>query len=145
MDKESIEKIINPLMDHYVESYDSPSKNDWECFRKKFGTDFGESFVNFIELMSQYEFPGDVLNVSTGKINLNGSIFKSFDSDIAQDYWSPSMVSFYSIGNGDEFCLNKDEGETSKVYYFSHSNNSYEAEFESFDEWVLGLEEELSA
>ncbi len=123
-------------MDLRSNSYDVPTERDWDTFREKFGTAFGPTFRSFIELMSKYEFPGEIFNVASGNVSLSSSIYKVYDYEITQEFWNNDMVPFYSLGTGDYFCLSMNQGCNSKVYFFRHSDNTFEVKHESFSEWV---------
>lgn len=139
MNKEDVADILSEYVECYALVYDPPSKEDWNRFKEKFGTDFGDTFVNFIELMSIYKFPFEIFNVSSGHINFCGSIFKVYDSEVSMGNWNVNMVPFCDIANGDCYCLNKEEGSLSGVYYFNHANEEYEKKYEHFDDWVKDL------
>ena len=139
MNKDSIESILNICMLRYPDELDPPSESDWDIFRNEFKTDFGTSFVNFIELMAVYKFPGEIYNISSGKINLSDSIYEVYAAEKTEEYWVNGMLPFYDIGNGDCFCLNFTEGERSKVYYFDHESEKFRVEYKCFDDWLNGL------
>ncbi|WP_336883795.1 SMI1/KNR4 family protein [Priestia koreensis] len=46
---------------------------------------------------------------------------------------------FYSIGNGDYFCLLTSEEVNEAVYYYSHENSGIEKEADDFQEWLIQL------
>jgi len=86
--------------------------------------------------MSRYQFPGEILNVSSGKTNGDDSNEVIFDSEAQEEYWDASMIPFSAIGNGDDFCVNKCECPFSKVYYFFHERAAFEPYVASFEDWV---------
>jgi len=123
---------------------DSPSTTDWQRLESKFGCRFGDDFKTFVELMSRFQFPGDILNVSSGRTNGNDSIELTFDYESQGVGWKPEMIPFYAIGNGDYFCLHKDECPNSKVYYFYSERPAFEPYTDSFEEWVRQLPQFLA-
>lgn len=139
MNRIEIEGILKSCMSKHSHSFDAPSKNDWAVFVKSYGTDFGESFTKFMELMSIYKFPGEIFNIATGNVRNCASIYDVYDSECDSSTWNDSMVPFYGIGNGDFFCLHKKEGLTSAVYYFDHASEDFEKEYDNFDGWIKDL------
>jgi hypothetical protein len=122
---------------------DPPSDVDWGLLELKFGCQFGEDFKTFINLMSRLQFPGDILNVSSGRTNGNDSITMTFDYESRGTAWKPEMIPFYAIGNGDYFCLNANECPTSSVYYFYSERSAFEPYCDTFDDWIRQLPEFL--
>ena len=61
--------------------------------------------------MSEYVFPGDILNVSSGKTNGNDTIEFIYDYEMKRRFLEKRTNPFYSIGNGDYFCLHSKEGQ----------------------------------
>ncbi len=105
MGKDEIANLLDSMLDKELEDLDSPSDNDWRELEKKFGCQFPKEFKCFIELMSEYVFPGDILNVSSGKTNGNDTIEFIYDYEMKEGFWKNELIPFYSIGNGDYFCL----------------------------------------
>lgn len=108
-------------------------------YRKKFGCQFPAAFKLFIELMSEYSFPGDILNVSNGKTNGNDTIEFTYDYEMKQGNWKKELIPFYSIGNGDYFCLLSNECPKAGVYYYSHEDGNINKEANNFVEWLKQL------
>jgi hypothetical protein len=143
MEREQIKELLMDILEKEVVQYDPPSLEDWEFIEKKFNCNFNQEFKFFIELMSEYSFPGDILNVSTGNTNGNDSIVFTYDYEMNEGNWESDFIPFYSIGNGDYFCLNSKECPDSPVYYFSHEDYRMEKYLNSFTEWLEGLSEFL--
>ena len=55
-----------------------------------------------------------------------------------------NLIPFYSIGNGDYFCLLADTCPKTGVYYYSHDDNSVVKEADSFEDWLKQLPAFLS-
>ncbi|MNV46366.1 SMI1 / KNR4 family protein [compost metagenome] len=144
MTKDQIEAIIKTVVEEEVNQFEPPSQSDWINFENKFSCTFSNEFKNFIELMSQYSFPGDILNVSTGSTNGNDSIEFTYEYELSQENWNPDMIPFYSVGNGDYFCLSKMESPNSPVYYYYHEDFRTEYYSDSFENWIRELPEFLS-
>ncbi|NMO94327.1 SMI1/KNR4 family protein [Paenibacillus lemnae] len=145
MTKDEIELILKSLLDKEDIEYNPPSINDWRELERKFSCVIGEDFKLFIDLMSKYSFPGDILNVSTGLTNSNDTISFTYDFEMNQGgKWKPEMIPFYSIGNGDYFCLNSIESPDSPVYYYYHEDFYFEEYTENFALWIKALPEFLS-
>lgn len=116
--------LLNGILDKELGNLDIPSVNDWKYIEKKFGCQFPSEFKLFIEFMSEYSFPGDILNVSNGKTNGNDTIEFTYDYEMQQGGWKEELIPFYSIGNGDYFCLLSNECPNSGVYYYSHEDTN---------------------
>jgi hypothetical protein len=144
MSPQEMEEILQSLLARETSTLDSPSSTDWQQLESKFGCKFGEDFKTFIGLMSRYSFPGDILNVSSGKTNGNDSIELTYDLERQGSAWNPAMIPFYAIGNGDYFCINKDECPSSQVYYFYAERPAFERYSNSFGEWVAHLPQFLA-
>lgn len=127
-----------------MNNYKVPSSKDWSDLESYFQCKFCDEFKLFIELMSEYCFPGDILNVNSVNNNGNDTIILVYNFEMENGEWRKEFIPFYSIGNGEYFCLNKDECPDSKVYYYIHEINDVEIEEESFEDWIKKLPEFLS-
>lgn len=139
MTKDEVEKLLISILDKETESLKSPSANDWIKIEKKFGCQFPNEFKYFIELMAEYIFPGDILNVSSGKTNGNDTIEFIYDYQMNKGSWQEGLIPFYSIGNGDYFCIHSKECPETRVYYYVHEELTIEKEAENFEEWLNQL------
>ena len=50
--------------------------------------------------------------------------------------WDKSMIPFYGIGNGDYFCICKNDA---KIYYYYQDELKYECYSENMDDWIRDL------
>ncbi len=139
MTMDEIKSILDTILDKVQCLYDVPNEEDWAHLSKKFNCMFDEDFKNFIQLMSEYEFPGDLFNVSSGKTNGNDNISFVYDYEIRSGKWNPEFIPFYGIGNGDYFCISAEKNPNSPVYYFFHEDCRFECYSNSFEEWIKGL------
>ncbi|HDV8362848.1 TPA: SMI1/KNR4 family protein [Bacillus cereus] len=139
MGKDEIANLLDSMLDKELEGLDSPSDNDWRELEKKFGCQFPKEFKCFIELMSEYVFPGDILNVSSGKTNGNDTIEFIYDYEMKEGFWKNELIPFYSIGNGDYFCLYSKEGQQTGVYFYFHEEHGVTKEADNFEEWLNRL------
>lgn len=139
MIKDEISNLLEDILDRELMDLDMPTANDWERLERKFKCQFPLEFRYFIELMSEYSFPGDILNVSKGKTNGNDTIEFTYDYEMKQGGWKEELIPFYSIGNGDYFCLLSKECSDMGVYYYSHEENNIEKEAHNFEEWLNQL------
>lgn len=144
MERDEIVNLLDGILDKELGNLDIPSANDWEKIEKKFGCQFPTEFRFFIELMSEYSFPGDILNVSNGKTNGNDTIEFTYDYEMKQAGWKEEFIPFYSIGNGDYFLLLSNECPKTGVYYYSHEEKKIEKEADNFEEWLNQLPTFLS-
>lgn len=97
---------------------------------------FPESFKTFIDFMSVFSFPGDIYNVLEGNNNGNDSILQVYVYECQYPEWDKSMIPFYGIGNGDYFCICKND---TKIYYYYQDELKYECYSENMDEWIREL------
>jgi hypothetical protein len=144
MTKEEIELILKLVLEKEDNEFVPPSKSDWDELEGRFSCVLSDEFKFFIDLMSKYSFPGDILNVSTSLTNGNDTISFTYDFEMKQGNWRSDMIPFYSIGNGDYFCLSSIESPNSQVYYYYHENMHIEKYAENFASWIKSLPEFLS-
>ena len=71
MKKNEIEKILKTCMEKEEIAYAIPTPKDWDKLEKQIKFVFPETFKTFIELMSEYSFPGDIYNVLEDNNNGN--------------------------------------------------------------------------
>lgn len=139
MTRSEMEHVLSSILEPEQAPLDPPTAADWASLSVRLSCSFDADFCNFIELLSSYQFPGDIYNVSTGNTNGNDSIQIVYDTEMSLGHWNPNMVPFYGIGNGDYFCLNRLECPNSKVYYYYADRDAYEAYSPSFEHWVRNL------
>jgi hypothetical protein len=144
MAAEKIESLLQSMFAAEIARLDLPTEDDWKVLTSRFGCEFGADFKDFISLMSKYQFPGDILNVSSGKTNGNDLIQIAYDYESKSRHWDAAMIPFYSVGNGDYFCINSTECPDSKVYYYYSEVSTFGVYSTSFEEWIRQLPEFLS-
>lgn len=144
MKRDEIINLLDGLLDKELRKLDYPLASDWVKIEKKFGCQFPIEFRLFIELISDYSFPGDILNVSNGKTNGNDSIEFTYDYEMKQGGWKKELIPFYSIGNGDYFCLLSTDCPNTGVYYYVHEEYNIQREADNFEEWLNQLPTFLS-
>jgi len=117
-----------------------PTAAEWHALEKRLRTHFPKEFVYFIELMSEFSFPGDVYNVTqAGSTNGNDTIELVYTNERLCSMWPEELIPFYGIGNGDYFALNRNEGGDSAVYYRYHEDGRVERYTDTFESWVAQL------
>lgn len=134
-----IESVLQHLCQPESPPCDAPTEADWQSLESRFGCRFGDAFKSFIALMSKYQFPGDILNVSTGRTNGNDSVLVAYQHEMHGDGWDSAMIPFYAIGNGDYFCLSRTECPSSRVFYYYAEIQAFEPHCDSFEQWILDL------
>lgn len=139
MTRDEIEKILASILEKEEIPFDLPTIHEWNDLSKKFNCKFSDFFKYFIELMSEYSFPGDIYNVSFGRTNGNDSIALVYDYEMQDGNWNADLIPFYGIGNGDYFCISAKESPNSNVYYFYHDDLRIEQYSNDFEEWINGL------
>ena len=144
MSTDEIAAILEQTTSREDRVIDKPTAEDWARLEHKFGTIFSDEIKAFIDLMSVYHFPGDILNArESGQTNGNDTISFTYEFEMKQ-HWEADLIPFYAIGNGDYFCVSAKEGRDSAVYYWRHDDHSASKENASFAEWVKALPEFLS-
>lgn len=143
MQEGEINLILKSSLVGVSNSFDTPSESDWLNLETRLGYRFPNSYRIFIEKLTNYVFPGDMLNIATGVTNGNDSVMDVYTFEIENGDWDVRLIPFYDIGNGDYFCF-KANGRGDSVYYYDHSSGEVSIESESFDDWLRGLPEFLS-
>lgn len=139
MDKNEVREILSQNLDKEFTQLDPITEADWNKLENLVQTQFPESYRWFVELMAEYSFPGDILNIQErGRTNGNDPVSLVFESEF-RDSEYPWLVPFYSIGNGDYFCFDAREKENSAVYYFHHEDGRLSCENPSFEDWLRAL------
>ena len=132
--------ILNSLIRKEYEVYSPPTEADWKALETKFNTKFSQTFVNFMELLSEYSFPGNILLVAKrSPVDNDDTILIAYECEMSMGDWDIDLIPFQDIGNGDYFCLSAKEGETSAVYYVYHEDRCAEKLYDNFDEWIRGM------
>lgn len=145
MNKEEIRSILEACIPTEDPGYQPPTEAEWNDLEKRFSCRFPPEMYKFIELMAQYAFPGEILNVGTGPHNGNDTIELSYEFETNENpAWDQDMIPFYSIGNGDYFCVSAREDKDSKIYYFYADRNVFEEYCDSFESWILQLPQFLT-
>lgn len=146
MTKDEIRMVLDDLLDKESDMLSSPTVDDWFRLEKQFNCKFPSEFISFIDLMSEYSFPGDILNVSDTGTGTNGNdtIQLTYEYELLYGQWSKELIPFYSVGNGDYFCINANECPFTGVYYHSHGDNRLIKEADSFEKWLAKLPDFLA-
>ncbi len=139
-----IETALRQLLRPEALLFDAPTDADWQSLESQFRCQFGDDFKAFIALMSKFQFPGDILNVSSGRTNGNDVISVAYQYELQCDSWDVTMIPFYAIGNGDYFCLSSMECPASRVFYYFAEKQAFEPYCDSFEQWIQGLPEFLA-
>ena len=140
MTKQEIRSLLSSILPVESGSVVPPTAEEWQALERRFGTRFPKEFVYFIELMSEFSFPGDIYNVTqAGRTNGNDTIELVYENERVNFAWPEELIPFYGIGNGDYFALNRNEGSNSAVYYRYHENGQIERDSDSFDSWLAQL------
>lgn len=131
-----IENILKTLLDKETDKLDKPTEEEWKELGERFNYVFEKEFKYFIELMSEWSFPGDIYNVSKENNNGNDIIEDVYNHEMENGNWKGNMIPFYGIGNGDYFCINTED---SKIYYYYEDKNKFEEYCNNFKAWIEDL------
>ena len=137
MKKNEIETILSMCLEKEEYEYSIPSNEDWKKLEKKVDFMFPETFKTFIDFMSVFSFPGDIYNVLEDNNNGNDSILQVYMHECQYPEWDKSMIPFYGIGNGDYFCICKNDA---KIYYYYQDELKSECYSENMDDWILDID-----
>jgi hypothetical protein len=144
MTKDQIRLLLASCLSAASAGFQEPTEQEWQELQTLFGFNFPKEFRHFVDLMSEFSFPGEILNVGKGPNNGNDRIVFTYDFERAENpAWNEDMIPFYAIGNGDYFCISRSGGPTSQVYYFYAEKDSFEVYSPSFDAWIQQLPEFL--
>ncbi len=126
--------------------YRPPTIDEWKALEEKFSCEFPSGLRSFIELMAEFDFPGDIMNVGDGPNNGNDGIELTYDFEIRENpAWLSEMIPFYAIGNGDYFCVSSREGPSSAIYYYDHERNEFTGDCPDCETWLKALPDFLAS
>lgn len=143
MEYGEVEIILSNLLEREEIRCRKPTPQEWEKLEQTTNCFFPKEFKFFIELMSQWTFPGDIYNVARDN-NGNDLIQDIYISELENVEWRKDMIPFYGIGNGDYFCIHSINGIGKEVYYYYHDEQLFELFTFTFEEWIRQLPEFLS-
>jgi hypothetical protein len=140
MTKNEIDSLLNEIFPTESEPLAAPTTTDWEEIKTFFSTEFPEDFVFFMELIGNYCIKGELLRISE-KNNISGidTIVSAVLAERTVGNWPENLIPFFSVGNGDYYCLTK--GLAARVVYIYHEDRSMELLHDSFE---LFLKNELA-
>jgi hypothetical protein len=136
-----IKKLLEDILELETNSLDIPTISEWNYLEKFLNYKFQKEFKYFVELMCDYRFPGDMLNVSKGLTNGNDDIDFIYEYEIENSRWNSEYIPFYSIGNGDYFCFGKIDN---NIYYYYSDTEEFEMYLDNFNSWLKDLKDFLS-
>jgi hypothetical protein len=139
-----VQTLLAKLLRREEVPFDPPTEADWKVLESRFRCRFGDEFKAFIALMSEFTFPGEILNVSRVRTNGNDAILIAYDLEMKHSTWDERMIPFYAIGNGDYFCLASSECPQSRVFYYDHETEAFEPYCDSFEVWLRQLPDFLA-
>ena len=145
MDTSSIRRVIEGVLQPARGSYHKPTSAEWASLEAELGTAFPPDFKRLLEVLSDFEFPGDIYNVSSAQpSNGNDLIADVYAFERGQGALPEWMVPFYGIGNGDYFCLDRRTGAQSAVFFWDHGAASEAAYSPSVEAWIASLPDFLA-
>ena len=143
--KDEVRQILSRCVEPQIRILAPPTDQEWATLVDRFSWTLPKEMRHFIDLMAEYAFPGDILNVGAGPHNGNDSIEVVHELETRTNpSWKVEMVPFYSIGNGDYFCVSSAQGDISPVYYYFHDRETFEQTDANFECWIRGLPEFLA-
>jgi len=148
MSKDEIDQILSEIAVKRIEPLDTLTEQDWQVLEDKFQCSFDLDFVNFMDILGSYQFPGEVYDVvRSGRTSGNGTIDAIYDIEMSfgsESGWNADLIPFYGIGNGDCFCLSASRCQNSPVFYVYHEDGHFQEEYPSVEAFLRDLPELLS-
>jgi SMI1-KNR4 cell-wall len=145
MNKQEVRQLLSASLTPESASLQPPTAEEWGALEDLLEMRFPIAFRYFIELMSEFQFPGDIYNVpQSGRTNGNDTIDRVYLQEVQSSCWPVELIPFYGMGNGDYFALRREGGVASGVYYWYHERRAAEVYSPTFDLWLLHLSEFLS-
>ncbi|QDT92833.1 SMI1/KNR4 family protein [Gimesia algae] len=145
MTKDEIRLVLDACLQRESPGLESPSSEEWQSLEGRYACRIPAEVRDFIDLMAEYEFPGDILNVGGRSNNGNDTIELTYEFESKENpTWSAEMIPFYSIGNGDYFCVSSLQCPESPVYYYYAEQGLFKHYIDSFKDWILELPRFLS-
>lgn len=145
MTKNEMRTVLDACLSPETPGFQPPTDREWRALETRLSCQFPMEMRDFIDLMAEYAFPGDILNVGAGPNNGNDTIELTYDCELGENpYWSSEMVPFYSIGNGDYFCVSSLQCPNSPVFYYYAERGKFQEYSPSFERWVFDLPQFLA-
>ena len=144
-----LEHDDNPPIERRADGPPPPEPDDWAAMEARFGCTFEDSFKHFMTSIVDYNCP-TVLAVRRdglpdGWHGWDGwRMDHAFDRETELGDWNPAMIPFFSLGNGDYYCLKDGGGGRSEVWFRDHEDESDEKIAGSFAEFLDRLEWHLN-
>ena len=140
MTKDEIRSILEQCLPREAIGFLPPTEQEWRSLEDRLDCTLPSELRDFIDLMTEYSFPGDILNVGERPNNGNDTIEVAYDYEVEwNSSWLPTMIPFYSVGNGDYFCVSSKEGPVSTVFYYDHDRGEFKAYADSLQNWIADL------
>ena len=140
MTKDEMRSVLGECLSPEKPGFQSPTDLEWQSLERRFSCRFPTAMRDFIDLMAEYAFPGDILNIGAGPNNGNDTIERTYDFESRENpSWSSGMVPFYSIGNGDYFCVSSPQCPDSPVFYYHAEPGHFEEYSPGFEKGVFDL------
>lgn len=145
MTNEEIRQVLDTCLERELPGFEPPSLEDWQSLENRFACRFPAEMRDFIDLMAEYEFPGEIFNVGARPNNGNDTIEFSYDFESKENpTWAAEMIPFYSIGNGDYFCVSSLQCPETPVFYYYAEQGRFKHYSDRFEKWIEALPQFLS-
>ena len=113
----------------------APNRSDWDKLFAFFETEFPDDFVHFMNLSGNFYIEGELLRVAVdGELIGDNTIVSVVIAERNIGGWPDNLIPFFSVGNGDYYCLEK--GEQPSVVFIYHEDRSTEKMHESFEAFL---------
>jgi len=133
MNESNINALLKSLFPAETEIKKRPTARDWQELCEFLNFEFPSEFVDFTNLSGAYRIDGTFLKVAN-----NGELFgvETIASVIIAEGkikgWPPSLIPFFSVGNGDYYCLDKNNDSVTYLYHEDRSTEKLHNTFRLF-------------
>ena len=139
MTRNKIDALLRSLFTLKSDTNTPPTQSNWNELVSFFGASFPDEFISFMELAGNHYIEGGLLRIADdGNIRGKDTIISSVEAEKSLGSWPDDLIPFYSVGNGDYYCISKERD--TPVLYLYHEDHSVEVLHDSFE---LFLENEL--
>jgi hypothetical protein len=145
MDRQSVRALLTPVLRAREVPGRPLAASDWDRVAQVFGRRPPDSFVAFVELLTEFHCWGaSMLGAAPGQAE-DGD-FESvlrFERETPTG-WPQGLVPFWEIGNGDYLALDLRRSDGAPVVLRDHADGSVQEEYPDFESFLRALPGALS-
>jgi hypothetical protein len=145
MNRDEVLSVLGPVLRRREVPGVSLDSADWERFARSFGRMPPDTFVSFVELLTDHHCVGATLLGATPGQTDEGDFELVVRLEGASPLgWPAGVVPFWNIGNGDIFALDLRRPDVAPVLMRNHADGELTEEASDFDAFVRQLPAMLS-